>query len=255
MSGDGSAIPMVPQPTSTASASKTGETVDTGSGGGKGGLFGHNNPPPRDHNADLRNSFQRPKLAFPRYDGESDPLPWLNRCESFFRGTRTMAAEQVWMASLHMDGIAAEWYYALEREYGLLSWARFTEFVNLRFGPPIRSNPLRELKELHRTSSVEEYQRQFLTLLCRCEGLSPQHQMNLFTAGLGEPMSSDVEMQRPADLQAAMSLARAFERRAGAVAGVSSLIGGRSTAQTQASSTANTSTTQALTTNSQRPRF
>jgi hypothetical protein len=25
------------------------------------------------------------------------------------------------MASLHMDGIAAEWYYALEREYGLLS--------------------------------------------------------------------------------------------------------------------------------------
>jgi hypothetical protein len=88
----------------------------------------------------------------------------------------------------------------------------FTEFVNLRFGPPIRSNLLRELKELHRTSTVEEYQRQFLTLLCRCEGLSPQHQMNLFIAGLGEPMSSDVEMQRPAALQAALSLARAFER-------------------------------------------
>jgi hypothetical protein len=222
MSGDGSATPMGPHPTSTASANKTGETAGAGSGGGKGGLFGHNNPSPRDHNADLRNSFHRPKLAFPRYDGESDPLPWLNRCESFFRGTRTMSAEQVWMASLHMDGIAAEWYYALEREYGLLSWARFTEFVNLCFGPPIRSNPLGELKELHRTGTVEEYQRQFLTLLCRCEGLSPQHQMNLFTAGLGEPMSSDVEMQRPADLQAAMSLARAFERRAGAVAGVPS---------------------------------
>jgi hypothetical protein len=136
MSGDGSAIPMGPQPTSTASANKTGETVGTGSGGGKGGLFSHNNPSPRDHNADLRNSFHRPKLAFPRYDGESDPLPWLNRCESFFRGTRTMAAEQVWMASLHMDGIAAEWYYVLEREYGLLSWARFTEFVNLHFALP-----------------------------------------------------------------------------------------------------------------------
>jgi hypothetical protein len=88
----------------------------------------------------------------------------------------------------------------------------FTEFVNLRFSPPIRSNLLRELKELHRTSTVEEYQCQFLTLLCRYEGLSPQHQMNLFIAGLGEPMSSDVEMQRPADLQAALSLAQAFER-------------------------------------------
>jgi hypothetical protein len=174
--GNRSTIPVPPQPTSVASANKTGDTVGKGSGGNggnTGGLFSNNNPP-RDHHADLRNSFHQPKLNFPRYDGESDPLPWLNRCE-FFRRTRTMATEQVWMASLHMDGIAAEWYYALEREYVLLSWACFTEFVNLRFGPLIRSNPLGELKELHRTSTVEEYQRQFLTLLCHYEGLPPQH--------------------------------------------------------------------------------
>jgi hypothetical protein len=40
-------------------------------------------------------------------------------------------------------------HYALEHEYGLTSWAWFTEFINLRFGPPLRSNPLGELKELH----------------------------------------------------------------------------------------------------------
>jgi hypothetical protein len=174
-------------------------------------------PSPCDHHDDLRNSFYRPKLNFPRYDGESDPLPWLNRCESYFRGTRTLPTKQVWMASLHMDGAAAEWYYALEREYGMVPWNRFTEFVNLRFGPPLRSNSLGELKELQRTRSVDEYQRQFLALLCRCDGLSSVHVMNLFTAGLGEPMTSDVEMQRPADLQFAMSLARAFERRANVV--------------------------------------
>jgi hypothetical protein len=44
--------------------------------------------------------------------------------------------------------------------------------------------------------------------------------MNLFTAGLGEPMTSDVEMQRPEDLQADMSLAQAFERRASVAAPV-----------------------------------
>jgi hypothetical protein len=167
----------------------------------------------RDHHDDLRNSFYRLKLNFPRYDGESDPLPWLNHCESYFRGTRTLPTKQVWMASLHMDGAAAEWYYALEREYGMVPWNCFTEFVNLCFRPPLRSNPLGELKELRRTGSVDEYQRQFLALLCRCDGLSSVHAMNLFTAGLGEPMTSDVEMQRPADLQFAMSLARAFERR------------------------------------------
>jgi hypothetical protein len=127
----------------------------------------------------------------------TDPLPWLNRCESYFKGTRTMAAEQVWLASLHLDGAAMEWYYSLEREYGMLPWIRFAEFVNLRFNPPIWFNPLRELKTLQRTGTVEEYQRQFLMLLCRCDGLSPDHQMNLFTAGLSEPMTSDVEMQKP----------------------------------------------------------
>jgi hypothetical protein len=118
-----------------------------------------------------------------------------------------MLTEQVWLASLHKDGVATECYYALERDYGMLSWARFAELVNLRFRLPIQSNPLSELKELHRTSTMEDYLHLFLQLLCRRNGLSPHHQMNLFIAGLGEPMTSDLEIQRPTDLQAAMSLA------------------------------------------------
>jgi hypothetical protein len=44
-----------------------------------------------------------------------------------------MLAEQVWLASLHMDEVAIEWYYALECDYGMLPWAQFVEFVNLHF--------------------------------------------------------------------------------------------------------------------------
>jgi hypothetical protein len=58
---------------------------------------------------------------------------------------------------------------------------------------------------------VDDYQWQFLALLCHCDGLSAIHAMNLFTAGLDEPMMSDVEMQCPANLQVAMSLAHAFK--------------------------------------------
>jgi hypothetical protein len=105
-----------------------------------------------------------------------------------------------------MDDVAVEWYYALEWDYDMVSWKRFAELVNLRFGPPIRFNPLGELKGLHRTGTNEEYQRQFLPLLCRCDGLTPEHKMNLFMVGLVEPMCSNIEMQRPADLQATMSL-------------------------------------------------
>jgi hypothetical protein len=58
--------------------------------------------------------------------------------------------------------------------YGDLDLFRgIRQLINLHFDPPIRSNPLDELKELHHTRTVVEYQRQFLMLLCRCEGLSP----------------------------------------------------------------------------------
>jgi hypothetical protein len=149
-------------------AATNGQTsVTIGTGGGSNGNDGEgfrqpSAPQHRNNDGDFReefrNSFHRPKLNFPRYDGETDPLPRLNRCESYFRGTRTMAAEQVSLASLHLDGAAAKWYYSLEREYGMLPWTRFAEFVNLRFSPPIRFNPLRELKALQKTGTVEEYQ-------------------------------------------------------------------------------------------------
>ena len=32
----------------------------------------------------------RVRLKFPSYDGKEDPLPWLNRCETFFRGQNTL---------------------------------------------------------------------------------------------------------------------------------------------------------------------
>jgi hypothetical protein len=42
-----------------------------------------------------------------------------------------MQDKQVWLTSLHKDEATAEWYCVLEREYDLLPWARFIEFVNI----------------------------------------------------------------------------------------------------------------------------
>jgi hypothetical protein len=38
---------------------------------------------------------RRPKLKFPSFDGKSDPLPWLNKCETYFRGMRTLDNDRV----------------------------------------------------------------------------------------------------------------------------------------------------------------
>ena len=119
----------------TPSASATGGSVNTGE--------------PR-----------RPKLNFPHYDGNGDPLPWINKCVTYFRGMSTLEEEKVWTASLHLEGVASKWFFALDRDNPGLTWNRFVDFLNLRFGPPIRSNPLAKLKELRRSGTVEEYQRQ-----------------------------------------------------------------------------------------------
>jgi hypothetical protein len=54
------------------------------------------------------------KLEFSTYDGTADPLNWLNQCEQFFRGQRTLASDRTWLASYHLRGAAQTWYYALE---------------------------------------------------------------------------------------------------------------------------------------------
>jgi hypothetical protein len=59
-----------------------------------------------------------------------------------------------------------------------------------------------------------DYLEKFLSLLAHNDPLSSKQQVQLFMSGLTDLLRVDVEMQKPPDLQEAMSLARAFEHRA-----------------------------------------
>lgn len=65
-------------------------------------------PPPR---------FQ--KLDFPKYDGKSDPLVFINRCESYFHQQKIMAEEQVWMAGYNLEDGAQMWWIQVQRDEGI----------------------------------------------------------------------------------------------------------------------------------------
>jgi hypothetical protein len=153
------------------------------------------------------------KLRFPTYDGGTDPLAWLHKCDQFFRAARTPDEEKTWYAAYYLEGDAQQWYFRLECNQGAPTWDRFVDLVSRRFGPLERSNPLGELIKLQRAGSVAEFQDQFLRLLDRCDGVTEQQQIAIYTAGLGDPLRIDVELQRPVTLEDAMSLSRAFERR------------------------------------------
>lgn len=112
-----------------------------------------------------------------------------------------------------MAGEAQLWVYQLELEEPNLTWGVFKEYCTLRFGPPIKSNPLGELINLKQTSSVEEYQRNFQNRLARASSVRIDQQVDMFTTGLVDSIRLDVEMHNPYNLVQAMSLARAFEKK------------------------------------------
>lgn len=89
------------------------------------------------------------------------------------------------------------------RDFGFISWSRFVDFVNVQ-----RMGMVEEIKALQRMGMVEQYQQRFLAL-SRCEELTTQHMIDLFTGGLGHPLASDIELQHLTNLQTAMSFARA----------------------------------------------
>ena len=169
---------------------------------------GHGGPPPP----------RFAKLDFATYEGTEDPLNWLNQCEQFFRGQRTLASDRTWLASYHLRGAAQTWYYALEQdEGGMPPWERFRELCLLRFGPPIRGSRLAALGRLPFTSTVQDYADRFQALACHAPGVSATQRAELFVGGLPDHIRVDVELRGPQDLQSAMYYARAFERRAVAI--------------------------------------
>jgi hypothetical protein len=69
------------------------------------------------HHIDRPPRFQ--KMDFPRYDGKSDPLIFINRCESYFHQQRIREEEKVWIASYNLENGAQLWYIQVQTEEGV----------------------------------------------------------------------------------------------------------------------------------------
>jgi hypothetical protein len=52
-----------------------------------------------------------------------------------------------------------------------------------------------------------------LKLLARCDGITEQQHITIYTAGLGDHLRIDVELQHPVTLEDAMGLSRSYEHR------------------------------------------
>jgi hypothetical protein len=136
-------------------------------------------------------------MDFPRFDGKSDPLVFINRCESYFHQQRIVEEEKVWMAPYNLEDKAQLWYMQVQQDEGIPTWRRFKDLLNLRYGPPLRSAPLFELAKCRSTGTVEEYQDRFQALLPRAGPLGEAQRVQLFTRAASSDQQSSPPPQPP----------------------------------------------------------
>ncbi|CAA7045405.1 unnamed protein product [Microthlaspi erraticum] len=153
------------------------------------------------------------KMEFPSYDGTTNAIEWLQKCEDYFEDQRVFSDEaRVRQATFVLTGRAYHWYHNLRRLVTQkLSWFEFKKICKSRFGKADSVNPVGELSNLRHTGTVDDYCSQFEECLGRQTKLTGDQQLWQFCAGLTDSLRKEVEYLRPETIFKAMEYARDHE--------------------------------------------
>jgi hypothetical protein len=119
----------------------------------------------------------------------------------------------VTLAVFYLTDAAQLWFRRLELNGDQLSWPDFMHQINSLFGPPLSTSPIGQLAWLRCTGNVIDYTARFMELSYRDESLTEHQQIQLYIAGLGDPLCTDVQLQQSTKLDDAVIFARAYEQQ------------------------------------------
>jgi len=150
-------------------------------------------------------------MQFPIFDG-TDPKVWKDNYKSYFELYSLPEGMWITAATLHFKENAAKWYQAYKQTHTLGTWAQFCEAVEEEFGADDLRAAMNELLELKQTTTVEEYTTKFQALQFTIIMHNPHYDDLFFTPkyimGLKEEIRNMVELQLPATVTRATTLAR-----------------------------------------------
>lgn len=154
-----------------------------------------------------------PRIDFPGYDGTASFRSWKGKMEQYFEVFQTPELQKIRTVYFHLGGIALDWHdsFVSDKQDLQLSWPQYAFHMGLRFDIMQLGDPMRQLKELQHSGSIEEYHIEFerIRAQTRCE---EAHALSMFLGGLrGSKLKGLVTAGRPRTMLEAYNLAKIYE--------------------------------------------
>ncbi|XP_022041421.1 uncharacterized protein LOC110944001 [Helianthus annuus] len=150
------------------------------------------------------------KVDFPKFDG-NEVESWVIRCNHYFAVDKTPEFAKVHYAVINLEGVALDWHQGYfdsqDREIEDITWDEYSRSIINRFSERLSQDPMEELKNLHQTSSLQDYTKEFDSLLNRVK-LTDEYAVSLFVGGLKPEIRYLVKIFRPRSMRDAITMAK-----------------------------------------------
>ncbi|OMO54090.1 hypothetical protein CCACVL1_28069 [Corchorus capsularis] len=154
--------------------------------------------------------YHRPRLECPKFNGD-DFKGWYLKLKQYFEVENVPEDSKVFVAMMSMEGDALNWHIFYTRNQGgsikNLTWPLYKEALLERYAP----DPMSELLQLKQTTTVEQYNDEFLGTLLLLDDMSECLARAIFVENLKPEISQILKFFRPQKLDHAFLLARRIE--------------------------------------------
>lgn len=173
----------------------------------------HKNKGQRGYNNELQRKIS--KMPIPYFDGsgKTNARAWVQKLDTYLQLNPMVEDEAIKYATLHLEGIAHEWWHHGQLVLGhkqINTYAVFTERFIDRFDSKDPELHLKDLTLLRQTNTVEQYISEFEKLAVLVTKITERQKTVIFIDGLFDTIKGWVKSLNP-PLQTTIKRARELE--------------------------------------------
>lgn len=139
---------------------------------------------------------------------EQDVEEWIQKMELYLRAHKTTEPDAIAFAVQLLNDHASKWWRAVSRHDPrmLEEWTTFVDQLRRQYvAPNVSAHARSRIAQIRQLRSVMEYSQKFHTFMVDIPGMSVEEALERFMTGLKPHIQTQVRLQRPQNLEAAMA--------------------------------------------------